>query len=75
MKTIHLEEPSLTDLAGIDADDTTEARRESVLLWIQQLAERGNIPGARIEAELARYIDGTYDIYALSRAVIAPHAH
>ena len=64
-----------SDLPDFDEPNTPESRRTHVRFWLQCLADRGEQPDARIHAALDYYVDGSYDLHALSQAVIKPYLH
>lgn len=67
--------PNTSDFPDFDEPNTTESRQNHVRLWLRCLADQGEQPDARIHAALERYMEGGYDLHALSRAVIAPYLH
>ncbi|MDH0189125.1 hypothetical protein N7676_19390 [Stenotrophomonas sp. GD03993] len=66
--------PNTSDFPDFEPN-TTESRRKHVRFWLRCLADRGEQPDARIHVALERYVEGGYDLHALSRAVIAPYLH
>jgi hypothetical protein len=67
--------PNTSDFPDFDEPNTTESRQNHVRFWLRCLADQGEQPDARIHAALERYVEGGYDLHALSRAVIAPYLH
>lgn len=67
--------PDVSDHPDFDEPNTTESRRKHVRFWLRCLADRGEQPDARIHVALDRYVDGSYDLHALSQAVINPYLH
>ncbi|WP_422505388.1 hypothetical protein [Stenotrophomonas sp. GZD-301] len=67
--------PDTPDLPDFDEPNTPDSRRKHVHFWLRCLADRGEQPDARIHVALDRYVDGSYDLHALSQAVIKPYLH
>lgn len=67
--------PHTPHLIDFDEPNTPESRRTHVRFWLRCLADRGEQADARIHAALDRYVDGSYDLHALSQAVIKPYLH
>lgn len=67
--------PDTSDFPDFDEPNTAKSRRTHVRFWLRCLANRGEQPDARIHAALDRYVDGSYDLHALSQAVIKPYLH
>jgi len=67
--------PNTSEFPDFDEPNTKESRRSHVRFWLQCLYDRGAQPDARIHAALGLYVDGCYDLHALSQAVIKPYLH